>query len=151
MGIPKPSKLISWPSGIRNLELDDAARRSVHRRRAGTLEYPEATEEVGFKGTMTLVGCSLLWVIILLVIVSRWVPWVGWLIASDSGSLPGFAIVALDGAKEGVSDVKWGVKANRADAPCAHPITLWDAREATKQTVDSRSDRMVPVRQREYA
>jgi hypothetical protein len=68
----------SWQDAVRLLELDDAARRSVARRRASLLEYPEVTEEVGFKGTMTLVGCGLLWGIILVVILSRWYPWLGW-------------------------------------------------------------------------
>jgi hypothetical protein len=44
------------------------------------MEYQQASEEVGFKGTMTLVGCAMLWIVLLLLIVSRWVPWVGWLI-----------------------------------------------------------------------
>ena len=30
--------------------MDDAVRRSVERRRISTLEYPEASEEAGFKG-----------------------------------------------------------------------------------------------------
>lgn len=70
----------SWQAAIRSLELDDAARRSVERRRSSTLEYQEASEAVGFKGTMTLVGCGLLWVIIFLAVASRWIPWMGWLI-----------------------------------------------------------------------
>jgi predicted dehydrogenase len=76
----KPTGLISWRSEIRALELDDATRRSIHHRRTSTLEYPEATEEVTFKGTMTLFGCGILWGIIFLAILSRWFPWVGWLI-----------------------------------------------------------------------
>ena len=59
------------------LELDDAARRSVERRRASTLEYPEANEEVGFKGTMAMVGCGVLWVMLSLLILSVWVPLLG--------------------------------------------------------------------------
>ena len=70
----------SWQEEVRCLELDDAVRRSVARRRASTLEYPEATEEVGFKGTMTLVGCGVLWGSLGLLILSRWFPWVGWVI-----------------------------------------------------------------------
>jgi len=62
------------------LELDDAVRRSLRYRRVSTLEYQEASEEVGFKGTMTLVGCAILWVILLFAILSRWVPWLGWLV-----------------------------------------------------------------------
>lgn len=71
---------LSWQDSIRALELDDAARRSIERRRSFLLEYPEATEEVGFKGTMTLVGCSMLWSVLLLLILSRWWPALGWLI-----------------------------------------------------------------------
>jgi predicted dehydrogenase len=70
----------TWQDTIRALELDDAARRSIERRRSSLLEYPEANEEVSFKGTMTLAGCGLLWVVLLLLIVSRWVPPAGWLI-----------------------------------------------------------------------
>jgi len=44
------------------------------------LEYPEATEEAGFKGTMTLVGCATLWAILVLLILSRWFSWLGWII-----------------------------------------------------------------------
>lgn len=71
---------LAWQDAIRALELDDAARRSVERRRSSTLEYPEATEEVGFKGTMTLVGCSLVWAVLLLLILSVWWPRLGFLI-----------------------------------------------------------------------
>jgi predicted dehydrogenase len=70
----------TWQDAVRGLELDDAARRSVHRRRASALEYPEASEETGFKGTMTLLGCGLLWASLLLLILSAWVPWLGWAI-----------------------------------------------------------------------
>jgi hypothetical protein len=69
-----------WQDAIRCLELDDAARRSIARRRSSTLEFQEATEEVGFKGTMTLVGCGMLWAIVGLVVLSRWAPWLGWAI-----------------------------------------------------------------------
>jgi predicted dehydrogenase len=71
---------LDWTDAIRALELDDAARRSVTRRRTSPLEYPDASEEVGFKGTMTLAGCAIFWVVLVLLIVSRWVPVVGWLI-----------------------------------------------------------------------
>jgi predicted dehydrogenase len=71
---------LTWQTAIRCLELDDAARRSLERRRISTLEYPEATEEVGFKGTMTLVGCGLLWISLLLLILSAWVSWLKWMI-----------------------------------------------------------------------
>jgi hypothetical protein len=73
-------RTLAWQDEVRCLELDDAARRSVERRRASTLEYPEATEEAGLKGTMTLVGCGLVWLFLLLLILSVWVPWLGRLI-----------------------------------------------------------------------
>jgi predicted dehydrogenase len=78
--LPDPSArpLLTWQDEVRCLELDDAARRSVERRRASTLDYQVASEEVGFKGTMTLVGCGLLWAILLLAILSVWVPRLGW-------------------------------------------------------------------------
>jgi predicted dehydrogenase len=68
--VPPPSVplAISWEDAIRCLELDDAARRSIERRRSSTLEYQEASEEVGFKGTMTLLGCALLWGLLVLLI-----------------------------------------------------------------------------------
>jgi hypothetical protein len=70
----------TWQDEVRALELDDTGRRSVERRRVGLMEYQEASEEVGFKGTMTLVGCGMLWAVLLLLIASRWLPWMGWLI-----------------------------------------------------------------------
>jgi predicted dehydrogenase len=77
---PARGQPVTWQTAIRALELDDAVRRSLARRRVSVLEYPEPTEEVGFKGTMTLVGCSVLWVVLTLLILSRWAPWAGWLI-----------------------------------------------------------------------
>lgn len=71
---------LGWQDEIRALELDDSARRSVHRRRASTLDYIEEAEEASFKGSMTLVGCSLLWICLLLLIFSVWFPWLGWAI-----------------------------------------------------------------------
>ncbi|MFO0964744.1 MAG: hypothetical protein U0793_04030 [Gemmataceae bacterium] len=72
--------ILAWQDEIRALELDDAARRSVGRRRASVLDYQEVTEEASFKGAMTLVGCSLLWISLMLLILSVWVPWLGWFI-----------------------------------------------------------------------
>lgn len=77
---PESRRPLSWQDAIRALELDDAARRGVEKRRSTLLEYPEATEEVGFKGTMTLVGCALLWGVLLLLILSVWWPKLGFLI-----------------------------------------------------------------------
>jgi predicted dehydrogenase len=73
-------KTPTWLDAVRGAELDDAVRRSIERRRTSVLEYQEASEETGFKGTMTLVGCGLIWAIILFVVLSFWFPKVGWLI-----------------------------------------------------------------------
>jgi predicted dehydrogenase len=74
------SRWPTWQDEVRSLELDDGARRSVERRRASTLEYPQATEEAGLKGTMTLVGCGLVWLFLLLLVLSVWIPVLGRLI-----------------------------------------------------------------------
>jgi len=71
---------LGWNDEIRALELNDLARRSIERRRAYALDFQEATEEVGFKGTMTLVGCALLWLIPLVLLLSAWIPWLFWLV-----------------------------------------------------------------------
>jgi predicted dehydrogenase len=76
---------VTWQDAVRFLELDDATRRSIERRRSSVMEYQEATEEAGFKGTMTLIGCSIIWVSILLLVLSRWAPWLGWLILPAIG------------------------------------------------------------------
>ena len=70
----------TWLEAVRGAELDDALRRSIERRRTSVMEYQEASEETGFKGTMTLVGCGLIWAILGLVGLSFWIPKVGWLI-----------------------------------------------------------------------
>ncbi|MGL4553497.1 MAG: hypothetical protein ACRC33_20215 [Gemmataceae bacterium] len=71
---------VTWQDEVRCLELDDAARNSARTRRASRMEYQEASEEVGFKGTMTLLGCGVLWSVLVLAILARWYPWVGWVI-----------------------------------------------------------------------
>jgi predicted dehydrogenase len=80
-----PAPALAWQDELRSLELDDAVRRSVERRRSSTLEYQEATEEASFKGTMTLVGCGLLWLCLGLLILSVWYPKLGWVIAPVIG------------------------------------------------------------------
>lgn len=89
-----PASRLGWLDAIRALELDENVRRSLHYRRAYTLDFQEATEEASFKGTMTLVGCSLIWISLLLLILSAWVPWLGWLIPIV---LAGFLILQLLG------------------------------------------------------
>jgi predicted dehydrogenase len=86
------SRIPTWQDEVRCLELDDAARRSVTRRRSSVLEYPDATEEAGFKGTMTLVGCGLLWASLVLLILSRWFSWLGWLVVPV---LAGFLVLQM--------------------------------------------------------
>jgi hypothetical protein len=74
-----PSKL-GWQDELRALELDDAARRSADRGRSQSLDLQETSEETTFKGTMTLVGCSLIWLSVIVLIVSAWFPMAAWLI-----------------------------------------------------------------------
>jgi predicted dehydrogenase len=71
---------LTWQDAVRCRELDDAAWRSISRRRASALEYPVASEEASFKGTMTLLGCGLVWGMLLLVILSAWLPWAKYVI-----------------------------------------------------------------------
>jgi predicted dehydrogenase len=87
-GAAKPD----WQDEVRCLELDDAVRRSTRYRRATALEYPEVSEEVGFKGTMTLVGCGMLWVMLLLLILAAWFPRLGYVIVA---LLVGFMLLQL--------------------------------------------------------
>ena len=78
--------LLGWQDELRALELDDTARRCVVYGRVGTLDHQEATEEASFKGTMTLVGCSLIWLTVVVLILATWQPWLAW------GILPLFAV-----------------------------------------------------------
>jgi predicted dehydrogenase len=79
------SAALSWQDEVRALELDDAVRRSIARHRSSTLEYQEATEEASFKGTMTLVGCGMLWLIVVLLILAAWQPKLLWVIGPVLG------------------------------------------------------------------
>jgi predicted dehydrogenase len=90
---PADKQPLSWEDEIHSLELDDAVRRSVEKRRAVSLEYREVSEEVGAKGTMTLIGCGLVWVVLLLVSLSIWIPWLGKLIVPMLGVF--LALVAI--------------------------------------------------------
>lgn len=78
--VEKRPQRLTWQDAVRALELDDAARRSVARRRTVVLEYQEASEEVGFKGTMTLVGCSVLLLSLVLLVLMAWDARAGWLV-----------------------------------------------------------------------
>ncbi|HEV3263651.1 MAG TPA: hypothetical protein VG013_42845 [Gemmataceae bacterium] len=101
----KPGSRLTWQDAVRALELDDAARRSIERRRTSALDYQEVSEEVGFKGTMTLVGCGLIWVMLLLWILSRWFRPLAWVI------LP-LLVIFL-----GLQLLRWVIPANRPPAP----------------------------------
>jgi hypothetical protein len=83
----------TWLDEIRAAELDDAARRSIERRRAVTLEYQTVNDDVGFKGNMINIGCWVLFCLIpVLLLVSVWLPHVGWLIVP---ALLGFLLLQL--------------------------------------------------------
>jgi hypothetical protein len=107
---------VSWRDAVRSLELDDAVRRSVARRRASTLDFQEVTEEATFKGTMTLMGCSLLWISLMLLILSVWVPWLGWFI------LPVFGLFLIMQALGWVVPVKPNAEARDAKDERKSPV-----------------------------
>ena len=77
---PAATSRENWQDEIHALELDDALKRSVEKRKAHSLEYRQVSEEVGSKGTMTLIGCGMIWVILLIFGISVWLPWIRWLI-----------------------------------------------------------------------
>jgi len=71
---------ISWQDEVRYLELDDALLRSVEKRRASSLDLAEFTEDSGPKGTLTLIGCGMIWLLLLIFALSIWLPWIRWAI-----------------------------------------------------------------------
>jgi predicted dehydrogenase len=73
-----PRPLLTWQDTVRAVELDDAARRSVEKRRSNLMEYQEASEEVGFKGTMALIGCLVVWLLPLVWLLTKLMPKIGW-------------------------------------------------------------------------
>lgn len=79
LGGANPSGL-AWQDEIRGLELDLELRRSIERRRAGTLEYHSVDGDAGPKGTLTLIGCGMIWVILLIMGISIWFPHALWAI-----------------------------------------------------------------------
>lgn len=76
---PRPGARVAWFDEIRALELDDAAARSLRNRRASLLDYQEASEAVGFRGTMTLLGCGMLWMLLLVLIAAAFYPPLFWI------------------------------------------------------------------------
>jgi predicted dehydrogenase len=78
--LTKTPPALGWHDELRAVELDEAARRSAHYGRSSIVDLQEATEEATFKGTMTLVGCSLIWLAVIVLILAVWVPWLAWFI-----------------------------------------------------------------------
>ena len=74
------SPLLSWQDEIRALELDDALKRSVEKRRSSSMDYAEVNEEASARGTITLIGCGMIWLMLLIFGLSIWVPWIRWLV-----------------------------------------------------------------------
>jgi hypothetical protein len=108
VGFLPAAATLGWTDEIRALELDDNIRRSLHYRRAYALDLQDATEDATFKGTMTLVGCSLMWIILVLLFLSIWIPWLGWLI------FPALAVfLALQFLRGVVKDSKAETKSPR--------------------------------------
>ncbi len=88
-----PRPLLTWQDTVRAVELDDAARRSVEKRRSSVMEYQEASEEVGFKGTMTLVGCLVIWLLPLVVLATIYIPQLSVLIAAVLAAFLGLQLL----------------------------------------------------------
>jgi hypothetical protein len=75
---PAQPQPLTWQDEIRMLELDDALQRSIEKRRSSDLEYQEISADTGSKGTLTLIGCGMIWLILLIFAASIWVPWIRW-------------------------------------------------------------------------
>ncbi|HLW67240.1 MAG TPA: hypothetical protein VKS79_18140, partial [Gemmataceae bacterium] len=71
---------LNWQDEIRCLELDEALRRSIEKRRSSSMEYAEVSEEVSARGTITLIGCGMIWLMLLIFGLSIWLPWIRWLV-----------------------------------------------------------------------
>lgn len=78
-----------WKLAARQVEVAEAVERSLDKGRAVDLTYDEVTEEASFKSIMTIFGCSLIWVTILVaILVAAGVPYIGYFV------LPAFVIFA---------------------------------------------------------
>ena len=71
---------VTWQDAVRAMELDDALRRSVAKRKSSDLEYGDVSQDAAGKGTLTLIGCGMVWLIPVLLVMSIWVPQAGWAI-----------------------------------------------------------------------
>lgn len=83
---------LGWTDETRALELDDAVRRSLTYHRAYTLDLQQVNEEANFKGSMTLVGCGLMWAILVLLPLMAFVPWLGYVVV---GAVAAFLAVQV--------------------------------------------------------
>ncbi len=72
--------LPTWTDATRCLELFDAVRRSVRRRRMIVLDYEAASELSNFKSTMTALGCGVLILCMVLFFATPTFPWLKYLI-----------------------------------------------------------------------
>jgi predicted dehydrogenase len=69
---------LSWQDAVRHHELSDAMKRSLEKRRTESLDNQEVSAESASKGTLTLIGCGMIWLIVLIFGISIWVPWIRW-------------------------------------------------------------------------
>lgn len=90
----------TWQDAIRWHELDDALQRSVEKRRTETLDYQEISADAGSKGTITLIGCATLWIIVLIFALSIWVPWVRWAVVPLLLGFLGLVLIRMLGKGE---------------------------------------------------
>jgi predicted dehydrogenase len=72
---------VTWTDSTRCLELFDAARRSVKRRRVVPMDYEAMSESGNFKSLMTAFGCLTLFLVIVLFFLTPTFPWSKYLIA----------------------------------------------------------------------
>lgn len=72
---------LTWTDGTRCLELFDAARRSVKRRRVVPMDYEALSESGNFKSFMTAFGCLTLLGVLVLFFLTPTFPWAKYLIA----------------------------------------------------------------------
>lgn len=71
---------VEWTDAVRCLEVFDAVAESVRRQRIVPLHYQDFTEASSFKGLMTIAGCGIVWIALVLLIIAPWVPKILWAI-----------------------------------------------------------------------
>jgi hypothetical protein len=84
---------VTWQDATRAMELEDAMRRSVEKRKSSDLEYGDTSQDAAGKGTITLIGCGMIWLILLVFALSIWEPAIRWAIVPML--LGFFALLAL--------------------------------------------------------